>query len=241
MYVGYMYTEGEAHGFSTSSIIKEANDAFYTDVLSSYASYIDIDAGFCGDRSTLNLQNGVGTGTETTYYKGYVRVMLSTPSLLCENENDLYTLSSSNQGNKALSYPIGLITADEVMLAGTGGGLLDGTYNYQPTNLNGYLIIGNYFWTMTPAGGYIPFGGTSWYSRMFSMNLTGSIDDYATYNENSLRPVINLKADVTITGEGTKENPYTSFLKNGSLNKDLLFFIYGIYYSYEWKVIIWLH
>lgn len=209
MYVGYMYTEGEAHGFSTSSIIKEANDAFYTDVLSSYASYIDIDAGFCGDRSTLNLQDEVGTGTETTYYKGYVRVMLSTPSLLCENENDLYTLSSSNQGNKALSYPIGLITADEVMLAGTGGGLLDGTYNYQPTNLNGYLIIGNYFWTMTPAGGYIPFGGTSWYSRMFSMNLTGSIDDYATYNENSLRPVINLKADVTITGEGTKENPYT--------------------------------
>ena len=134
-----MYTEGEAHGFSTSSIIKEANDAFYTDVLSSYASYIDIDAGFCGDRSTLNLQDEVGTGTVTTYYSGYLRVVESSPSLLCENESNLYTISSSNQGNKALSYPIGLITADEVMLTGIGGGIFDGTHTYTPLNMNGFF------------------------------------------------------------------------------------------------------
>ena len=79
-YVGYMYTLGEAHGLGTSSIIKEANDEFYESHLASYSEYIDLSAGFCGDRSTLNLQSGVGTGTVTTYYKGYLRMVESTPS-----------------------------------------------------------------------------------------------------------------------------------------------------------------
>ena len=79
-YVGYMYTLGEAHGLGTSSIIKEANDEFYESHLASYSEYIDLTAGFCGDRSTLNLQSGVGTGTVTTYYKGYLRMVESTPS-----------------------------------------------------------------------------------------------------------------------------------------------------------------
>ncbi len=30
MYLGYMYTDGEAHGTNTSSSIKIANDNFYT-------------------------------------------------------------------------------------------------------------------------------------------------------------------------------------------------------------------
>ena len=117
MYLGYMYTSGEAYGTSTSSTIKQANDNFYTNVLSSYASYIDMNAGFCGDRSTLNSQSGVGTGSVTTYNKGYLRMLESIPSLICENESNLYTISSSSQGNKALSYPIGLITVDEVILS----------------------------------------------------------------------------------------------------------------------------
>ena len=96
MYLGYMYTSGEAHGLGTSSTIKQANDNFYTSVLSSYANYIDTNAGFCGDRSTLNNQSGVGTGTVSTYMKGYLRVSTSTPSLSCENSSDLYTMSSSS-------------------------------------------------------------------------------------------------------------------------------------------------
>ena len=208
MYVGYMYTSGNAHGLGTSSTIKTANDNFYTSNLASYANYIDTNAGFCGDRSTLNLQSGVGTGTVTTYNKGYLRVSTSSPSLTCENASDLYTVSSSNKGNKALTYPIGLITADEVMLSGSSGGIFDGSYNYQKATPSSYIRTGNTFWTMTPAGGYNPFGNTYWFAIVFGVNPSGDFDDYSAYYANGLRPVLNLRADVTVTGNGTIESPY---------------------------------
>ena len=141
MYVGYMYTSGNVHGLDTSSIIKTANDNFYTSKLAGYSNYIDTSSGFCGDRSTLNTTSGVGTGTVLTYYKGYLRVSNSTPSLKCENTSDVYTVSSTSSGNKALTYPIGLITADEVLLAGSSGGVFDGAYNYQKSTPNAVLTV----------------------------------------------------------------------------------------------------
>ena len=207
MYVGYMYTSGEAHGTGTSSAIKTNVDKFYTDKLASYASKLDTNAGFCGDRSNLNLQSGVGTGTVTTYNKGYLRVEESTPTLTCENSSDYYTVSSASSGNKKLTYPIGLITADEVMLAGHAGGVFDGSYNHMKSNNGSYLVTGNAFWTMTPAGSYNPFGITGWSANVFYVNGSG-FDDNLTVNTYGLRPVVNLKSGVTITGSGTKTDPY---------------------------------
>ena len=212
MYVGYMYTSGHAHGLGTSSTIKTANDNFYKNKLASYASYIDTSSGFCGDRSTLNNQSGVGTGTVSTYYKGYLRVSTNTPSLKCENSSDYYTVSSASSGNKALTYPIGLITADEVLLAGSSGGVFDGEYNYQKSTPNGYLTIDQHFWTMTPAGYYNPFGYTLWYSYVFDVYTSGGIDDNNTRSTLGLRPVINLKSTLKFTGDGTKNNPYVPSL-----------------------------
>ena len=208
MYVGYMYTSGEAHGTGTSSTIKTNVDKFYTDKLSSYASKLDTNAGFCGDRSNLNGQSGVGTGTVTTYNKGYLRVVESAPTLTCENASDYYTVASASSGNKKLSYPIGLITADEMMLAGHAGGVFDGTYNHVKTNNGSYLVTGNSFWTMTPAGGYPPFGGDWWDVDVFHDHGSGNFDDNNAHHTSGLRPVINLKADVTITGSGTMTDPY---------------------------------
>ena len=210
MYVGYMYTSGEVHGLGTSSIIKQANDNFYTSVLSSYTSYIDTNIGFCGDRNPLNQQSGVGTGIVTTYMQGYLRVLSSSPSLSCENSSDLYTVASSTKGNKALIYPIGLITADEVMLSGSSGGIFDGEYNYLPISPNSYLTTGNPFWTITPAGSYNTFGGRGWYSYVLYVGSAGGIDD-GVVNANgthNLRPVINIRSDVTIFGDETMSNPY---------------------------------
>ena len=212
MYVGYMYTSGNVNGLGTNSTIKTANDNFYTSKLASYASYIDTSSGFCGDRSTLNNQSGVGTGTASTYYKGYLRVSTSTPNLKCENSNDYYTISSASTGNKALTYPIGLITADEVLLAGLSGGVFDGAYNYQKSTPNVYLTIGQHFWTMTPAGYYNPFGGTGWYSNVFNVHSSGDIDDDGTGFTVGLRPVINLRSDLKFSGNGTKNNPYVPSL-----------------------------
>ena len=207
MYLGYMYTSGEAHGLGTSSTIKQANDSFYTSVLSSYASYIDTNSGFCGDRSTLNEQSGVGTGTVLTYMKGYLRVSASTPSLSCENSSDYYTTSSSSKGNKALTYPVGLITADETMLSGSSGGIFSGVYTYTKSAKNNYLTTGNSYWTMTPSGYYNPFGRTYWRVLIFGVDPSGIIDDYA-YSDYGLRPVINIRSDVVVSGDGTMQNPY---------------------------------
>ena len=208
MYVGYMYTSGNAHGLGTNSTIKTANDNFYSSKLASYSSYIDTSSGFCGDRSTLNNQSGVGTGTVVTYDKGYLRVSTSTPSLKCENSSDYYTTSSASTGNKALTYPIGLITADEVLLAGSSGGVFDGTYNYQKSTPNAYLTIGQHFWTMTPAGYYNPFGLTYWVSFVFAALASGGFDDFYANDGGGLRSVISLKNTLKFTGDGTKNNPY---------------------------------
>ena len=208
MYVGYMYTSGEAHGTGTSSTIKINVDKFYTDKLSSYASKLDTNAGFCGDRSSLTQQSGAGTGTVITYNKGYLRVEESAPTLTCENSTDYYTVASASSGNKKLSYPIGLITADEVMLAGYAGGIFDGIHSYKKPNFESYLVIGDNFWTMTPAGYYCPIGFTSNHALTFDVNSSGYFDDDYTSGTRGLRPVINIRSDVTITGKGTMTDPY---------------------------------
>ena len=127
----------------------------------------------------------------------------------CENSSDLYTVSSSNKGNKALTYPVGLITADEVMLSGSSGGIFDGNYNYQKRAPDSYLTTGNTYWTMTPAGYYTPFGGAYWNTLLFSVNDSGSIGDYYATDARALRSVINIRSDVTASGNGTMQNPYT--------------------------------
>ena len=84
-----------------------------------------------------------GTGTIQTYYGAYIRLITnSSPSYEC-NDNDLYTVSSSSKGNKALDYPIGLITADEVKYAGSG--------RSSANNNKYFLYTGNNYWTMTPS------------------------------------------------------------------------------------------
>ena len=203
-----MYTLYGAHGTDISSTIKQANDEFYGSHLVSYSEYIDTSAGFCGDRSTLNLQSGVGTGTVTTYYKGYSRMVRSAPSLFCENELDLYTSISSNKGNKSLTYPVGLITMDEVILSGTGGGVFDGNENYMPSSPNSYLQTGNVFWTMTPVGGYNPYDNVLWYAIAFSVDIVGYIDEYDSTLSFGLRPTINLRSDLEFVGNGTISSPY---------------------------------
>ena len=119
-YVGYKYDINQVHGLGTQSTIKQFLDNWYTNNgLSNYGDKIDGNAGFCGDRtpSTINSSsNGQGgTGATFTYYGAYIRLSTNkVPTFECANDSDLYTTSESTNGNKALTYPIGLITADEI-------------------------------------------------------------------------------------------------------------------------------
>ena len=94
------------------------------------------------------------------------------------------------------------------MLAGHAGGVFDGAYNHMKTNNGSYLVTGNTFWTMTPAGGYNPFGTADWDADVFNVGGSGTFDGNYTGVILGLRPVINIRSDVTITGSGTMTNPY---------------------------------
>ena len=192
MYVGYMYQSNEVHGLTSSSTIKGILDTWYQNNLTSVADKIDGNAGFCGDRTPYS---GSGTGTSTTYYAAYNRLLNSkNPTFECQNESDLYTTSGSENGNKALQYPIGLITADEVAYA---GGV------YLATNQSYYLYTNQYYWTMSPSY----FNGSVAYT--FYVDSDGYFDWTYVYNAYGVRPVINLKANVTISaGNGSAGNPF---------------------------------
>ena len=186
-YVGYMYgtpgssTYAETHKNTNSSTIKTVLDTWHQNNLTGYSSLI-ADAGFCGDRS---LATSTGIGTTETYYGANNRLYTNkTPQFKCPQENDLYTTKTSIKGNKALDYPIGLITADEVAYAG-------GVYDLE--NKDFYLKSSSDR-TMTPflfhsfAGMSVVYGG-------------GSISQDPSYASYGVRPVINLKSNVNITNK----------------------------------------
>ena len=207
MYVGYMYTQNETNGLSKSSTIKNVNDNFYITNLMNYKNIMDVNSGYCNDRRTIKTRNNSGLGQNDTYYQGYQRMVYSKPELSCQDV-DLFTFSSSLVGNNALTYPIGLITMDELLLAGFGGGAFEGVIVYQKKGYNTFLNTGNYYWTMAPVYGTYAIGDASWTTSVF-LKADNRINDFVvTANKAYLRPVINIRSDVTITGRGTMTDPY---------------------------------
>ena len=187
-YVGYMYTIGQDHGLEKDSAIKGVLDSWYDNNLKSYENKISEEAGFCGDREPANENN-----TGYYLYAGSERLINHTPTFKCSNSADLYTVSGSSKGNKALSNPIGLITADEVVYAGGVQGISNNRF---------YLYTGQIYWTMTPDK--YP---EAW---VFAVYMTGAATDINVDHSLGIRPVINLKADTQfkIDGNGTSTNPY---------------------------------
>ena len=178
------------HANTNSSTIKTALDTWYQNNLVNYSSII-ADSGFCGDRS---LSSGLGYGIGSTLYGSYNRLYTNkTPQFKCPQTNDLYTTATSTKGNKALDYPIGLITADEVAYAGVVCGKENEEY---------YLANGNNFWTMSP------FRSVS-SANVWNVNPDGNLDTAFVRFGTGVRPTINLKSTVKVTGgDGTSSNPY---------------------------------
>ena len=195
VHTGFMYTAGEQHGTNVSSTIKEQLDIWYQRNLTAYEKYIDTNAGFCGDREVANGYNW--SNTESFRYAAYDRIRTTKkPIFQCSNDNDLYTTTTSNKGNKALIYPIGLITADEVAFAGAV---------WLTTNEDYYLYTGERYWTITP----VEFNFNNTEAHVF-IEYTQGISSLRVIWSRGIRPVINLKTDVTISsGNGTASKPFT--------------------------------
>ena len=200
MYVGYMYENNQVHGFTTSSTIKMELDNWYEENLQSYADKISIEAGFCGDRepstSSDNSNGNGGIGEIWTHYGAYIRLVNGkNPTFKCQNDSDLYTVTNSSHGNHALAYPIGLITADDIAFA---GGVVRTSNGYY------YLNVNSLYWTISP---WFYYGANG--STVFNVNSEGSlVGSMSNASTLAIRPVINLRNDVELTGSGISTDPY---------------------------------
>ena len=214
-YVGYMYgvtgasTYAETHANTNDSTIKTYIDNWYkTNILGTANEQYLADNVFCNDRSISSykpnsIYNNLGYGTNVTAYRWVVgpwewesygkynnKMMLT-----CPQQNDAFTVSDTTNGNGALTYPVGLLSTDEIVLAG-GLGLKNSGY---------YLYSGQVWWASSP--GYFYYDIRSAAVLCGSSNGAAHCDSFAgsTYG---VRPVLNLKAEVLKYGDGTINNPY---------------------------------
>jgi len=205
-YVGYMYgnpdgtTFDEVHTNTASSTIKIAVDSWYKTNIEDkgYRGYISTTIGFCGDRSLYSNSGGDGVQiNKNTYFGAYGRYISNTAQFTCPEPNrDLYTVSSSSLGNKSLTYPVGLITYDEMVFAG-----IDGRH----INKLSWIYSMFHTWTMSPS----MFDAGNGAGGEFNETSVGALSANTITSERNARPVINLKSDTLITGGiGTVNEPY---------------------------------
>ena len=201
-YVGYMYTLGEQHGNSTPTTIKTAIDNWYktttleTDIATK--ELVSQDQIFCNDRSASSTQTAPWKSTGADYYYGaYGRLdSKKEPILTCPTTSDKFTSKNSSIGNKALTYPVGLITADEVAMAGGKSFSTNSTY---------YLYTNQDYWPGSPCnflGSYAAAGG-------FFVSSSGDLGNGSVNSARGARPVVSLSSKAKLSGKGTYSNPYT--------------------------------
>ena len=212
-YVGYMYgnpdgtTFDEVHTNTTSSTIKTAVDNWYKTNIADkgYSSYISNAVGFCGDRSlpagiwgTNDNGDGVKNTQRASYFGAYGRHVKNVAQFTCpEPSRDLYTTTDSSIGNKSLTYPVGLITYDELIFAG-----MDNRH----INKLSWAYSTEHYWTMSPS-----YFDVDWGSAIeWDLDSTGHLIPWLDVtNMFGARPVINLKSDTLITGGiGTANDPF---------------------------------
>ena len=193
----------KAHANEVDSTMKTYLEDWYNSNLSSVDNIISKDAIYCNNRelSTYKASPYVGEGygvTPTMYsYPRFYNWNGSSisPSLICPQANDKFTVTTV-KGNGKLTKPVGLITADEVSMAGGRTGSQNTLF---------YLYTGTYYWTITPS----LFHNVS-YALEFFVTSSGELNVWGFVNNSyGVRPVLNLKTDnLTFTGTGTMQDPY---------------------------------
>ena len=183
------------------SMVKKIVDEWYeTNILGKSAEGLLEDTVWCNDRSviseTYSIEN-VANGTNSNFHFA-ARTRLydnttKTPSLVCTRDMDKFTVDSAN-GNGDLDYPIGMLTADEINLAGH-------PYN---SNITTYLTLySEGFWSLSPYGYSIGL------IAVFGTERGGSFVNIGVDYFRGVRPAISLKNNVIFaSGNGEFATPY---------------------------------
>ena len=203
-YVGFKYgtpgssTYEDTHANTNNSTILTNLETWYTNNLKTYADTI-ADTVWCNDKTNVTdtsydpwgwTPNGYGYGKNVTYYGATQRLVSSSnnaggtgPSLKCNGE-----LSKIN-------LKVGLITADELALAGC---------TYAKKNTTTYLqenATDTPWWSLSPDY----FTGSDAY--VWNV-IDGSLIGFNVSNTYGVRPSISLKPTTNVTGEGTSSSPF---------------------------------
>ena len=211
MYVGYMYgTSGSLasnRDNTNNSNIKSYIDNWYNNNLSSYSKYISTEAVYCNDRE---LEPGQTYSTSSTFYYAPRERLGSnkSPTYNCTNNKDAF---SGNNSEAKLTYPIGLMTADEIKYAGEKSSTsLASPYAWYYLNSAGESITGStWWWTLTPklwdesySHSYVFF--------VYGSSKPGGFDGGSVNGNYAVRPAISLKSCTKwASGDGSSSNPYT--------------------------------
>ena len=199
---------------------------------------ISTDAVYCNERSSDYYTS---KQTEKMFYASYHRLLRTSgkqPSYKCGevtgtkmdiNGNwinaaigsmyndassvDKFSKSTGSGGNGQLKYPVGLMTAAEIVFAGgkyyTEDAEAPKTYSYYYINNIGESVTGNKsWWTISPAT-FISNGifGTS--SVFLVHGDNGALSFSGVSTPFTVRPVNSLKPNVIVSsGNGTAEYPY---------------------------------
>ena len=210
MYVGYMYgTSGSLasnRDNTNDSAIKTYIDNWYNNNLSSYSKYISTEAVYCNDRE---LAPGQTYSTSSNFdYAPSGRLDTNKPTYNCTNNKDAF--SGSNSEAK-LTYPIGLMTADEIAYAGGKlGTSLTSPYAWYYLNSAGGSITGSTtWWSLSPDDSSDSLFGIPDVWIVSGSDLPGRLGSGFAFTKYGVRPAISLKSCTLWTsGDGSPENPY---------------------------------
>jgi len=156
------------------------------------------DVVYCNDRSVTNTNNGWskdGDASKTMHYSSYTRRSNGTPDLSCNsalNNRDRFTYKDTVNGNGLLKWPVGLLTSDEIILAG----------GQNSSNSDYYLYTGQTYRAFSPCF----FNGTD--AVEFDVTVFGHLSSDVVYASSGVRPVVSLAAGTEITGLGTANSPF---------------------------------
>lgn len=201
-YAGYTYDDGT--GTQIDSIIKNTIDTWYQTNLNTYSTYLEDIAYYnerdnvAGDGFEYAFPSRIRIwGTKETDYENIVPN--TSIKLGASNLEDKYTTTNTN-GNNLLKYKIGLITSDEVVLAGGRGYISD---ENPGTNTNYYLNNNTMTWTISP--------NRLSKSKVYinNIDIDGRLTSTLTSSSGGIRPVVSLSRGTTYQeGNGSSSTPY---------------------------------
>ena len=179
-YVGFQYTSGSQRGTSTNSTIKTYLNNWYTKYFQDNTVSRKVSTTFCNDRNTSSTWTSTGSDV---FYAAYERLDATppVPTFDC-NTNDLFTEN------------LGLITADEMVLAGT---------IFWNRNANFYLNNEMGYWSASP-GVFIGSGAFVFDLYPFS----GLNRGYVSVAIIGVRGVVTLSSNAKLSGSGTYDDVY---------------------------------